>query len=113
MTGFGGSLSSLSSCPVSLPSPRAATEFSFFLAVPTLIAAGAYDLYKHRALLDAGDLGIFGAGFVVSFVSAFLCVRWLLRYIAAHDFTVFAWYRIVFGIVVLATAYTGLVSWSA
>lgn len=94
-------------------SRRAATEFSFFLAVPTLIAAGAYDLYKHRALLDAGDLGIFGAGFVVSFVSAFLCVRWLLRYIAAHDFTVFAWYRIVFGIVVLATAYTGLVSWSA
>jgi len=94
-------------------SRRAATEFSFFLAVPTLIAAGAYDFYKHRSLLDAGDLGIFGVGFVVSFVSAFFCVRWLLRYIAAHDFSAFAWYRIVFGLVVLATAYTGLVSWSA
>jgi len=94
-------------------SRRAATEFSFFLAVPTLIAAGAYDLFKHRALLDAADLGPFAAGFVVSFVSAFLCVRWLLRYIATHDFSAFAWYRIVFGIVVLATAYTGLVNWTA
>ena len=94
-------------------SRRAATEFSFFLAVPTLIAAGAYDLYKHRALLDAGDLGVFSAGFIVSFVSAFLCVRWLLRYIATHDFSAFAWYRIAFGIVVLATGYTGLVNWSA
>ncbi len=93
-------------------SRRAATEFSFFLAVPTLIAAGGYDLYKHRALLDASDLGPFGAGFVVSFVSAFFCVRWLLRYIATHDFSVFAWYRIVFGIIVLATAYTGLVNWT-
>jgi undecaprenyl-diphosphatase len=94
-------------------SRRAATEFSFFLAVPTLIAAGAYDFYKHRALLDAGDLGPFGVGFVVSFVSAFFCVRWLLRYIATHDFSVFAWYRIAFGMVVLATGYAKLVNWSA
>ena len=94
-------------------SRRAATEFSFFLAVPTLIAAGAYDLYKHRALLEAADLGIFTVGFVVSFVCAFLCVRWLLRYVTSHDFSVFAWYRIVFGAVVLATAYTGLVNWAA
>ena len=94
-------------------SRRAATEFSFFLAVPTLIAAGAYDFYKHRALLDTSDLGIFGAGFAVSFVSAFFCVRWLLRYIAAHDFSVFAWYRIIFGIVVLASAYAGVVAWTA
>jgi len=94
-------------------SRRAATEFSFFLAVPTLIAAGAYDLFKHRALLDVADLGPFGVGFVVSFVSAFFCVRWLLRYIATHDFSAFAWYRIVFGIIVLATAYTGLVNWTA
>ena len=93
-------------------SRRAATEFSFFLAVPTLIAAGAYDLYKHRALLDAGDLGIFSAGFVVSFVSAFLCVRWLLRYVATHDFSAFAWYRIAFGVIVLATGYAGIVDWS-
>src|SRR6478672_12749863 len=91
-------------------SRRAATEFSFFLAVPTLIAAGAYDFYKNRALFDAGDIGIFSVGLVTSFVSAFLCVRWLLRYIASHDFTVFAWYRIIFGVAVLAGAYRGLVS---
>ena len=93
-------------------SRRAATEFSFFLAVPTLIAAGAYDLLKHRALFHAQDLDLFGVGMVASFVSAFLCVRWLLRYIATHDFSVFAWYRIVFGVVVLATAYTGAVQWT-
>ena len=94
-------------------SRRAATEFSFFLAVPTLIAAGAYDFYKNRALFEAGDIGIFSVGIVTSFVSAFLCVRWLLRYIASHDFIAFAWYRIVFGVAVLAGAYSGVVSWSA
>ena len=94
-------------------SRRAATEFSFFLAVPTLVAAGAYDLYKNRALLHAEDLGPFAVGFFVSFVAAFLSVRWLLRYIVSHDFTLFAWYRIAFGIVVLVTAYAGLVTWTA
>ena len=94
-------------------SRRAATEFSFFLAVPTLIAAGAYDLLKHRDLLSAADLPVFGVGFVAAFVSAFVCVRWLIRYIATHDFTIFAWYRIVFGVIVLVTAATGLVVWSA
>ena len=94
-------------------SRRAATEFSFFLAVPTLCAAAAYDFYKHRALFDSADLGLFGLGTVVSFASAFLCIRWLLRYIMRHDFTLFAWYRIVFGLIVLATAYGGLVDWSA
>jgi undecaprenyl-diphosphatase len=93
-------------------SRRAATEFSFFLAVPTLIAAGAYDFYKHRALFVAADFGPVAVGFVVSFVSAFLCVRWLLRYIATHDFTVFAYYRIVFGGLVLLTGYAGIVDWS-
>ena len=93
-------------------SRRAATEFSFFLAVPTLIAAGAYDFYKNRALFDAGDLGIFAVDMAVSFASAFLCVRWLLRYIASHDFTFFAWYRIVFGLIVLATGYSGVVNWA-
>ena len=93
-------------------SRRAATEFSFFLAVPTLVAAGAYDFYKHRALFEAGDIGIFSVGFGVSFIAAFLCVRWLLRYIATHDFSVFAWYRIVFGAVVLVTAYAGVIDWS-
>ena len=92
-------------------SRKAATEFSFFLAVPTLIAAGAYQLYKERALLSVADLGMFGVGSVAAFVSAFLCVRWLLRFIATHDFTAFAWYRIVFGVVVLVTAYAGLVRW--
>jgi undecaprenyl-diphosphatase len=93
-------------------SRRAATEFSFFLAVPTLIAAGGYDLLKNRALFNVQDLGMFGVGMVASFVSAFFCVRWLLRYIATHDFSVFAWYRIVFGALVLLTAFTGLVDWS-
>jgi undecaprenyl-diphosphatase len=93
-------------------SRRAATEFSFFLAVPTLVAAGAYDFYKHRALFNPADLGMFSVGSVTAFVSAFLCVRWLLRYIATHDFRPFAWYRIAFGIVVLATAYGGIVDWS-
>jgi undecaprenyl-diphosphatase len=93
-------------------SRRVATEFSFFLAVPTLVAAGAYDFYKHRALFDVGDVGPFAVGFVVSFIAAFFCVRWLLRYIATHDFTAFAWYRIVFGVIVLATGSTGLVNWS-
>lgn len=94
-------------------SRRAATEFSFFLAVPTLMAAGAYDLIKNRALFSASDLGIFAVGMAVSFICAFACVRWLLRYIATHDFTIFAWYRIAFGLVVLATGHFGVVNWHA
>src|SRR5262245_52035302 len=93
-------------------SRKAATEFSFFLAVPTLIAAGIYDLYKHRELLSSDDLGTLAVGLVASFISAFFCVRWLLRYVAGHDFKPFAWYRIAFGVVVLATAYTGLINWT-
>ena len=93
-------------------SRRAATEFSFFLAVPVLFAASAYEFLKHRALFSSADLGMFGVGFAAAFASAFLCVRWLLRYIASHDFALFAWYRIVFGVVVLATAYWGLVDWT-
>jgi len=94
-------------------SRKAATEFSFFLAVPTLVAAGAYDFWKNRALFSVGDVGLFAVGSITAFVSAFLCVRWLLRYIATHDFTPFAWYRVAFGAAVLLTAYTGLVNWSA
>ncbi|MBK7765832.1 MAG: undecaprenyl-diphosphate phosphatase [Sulfuritalea sp.] len=94
-------------------SRKAATEFSFFLAVPTLMAASAYQLYKERHLLVMDDLGLWVVGFVASFVSAFLCVRWLLRFIATHDFTIFAWYRIIFGCVVLATWQLGLVDWSS
>lgn len=93
-------------------SRKAATEFSFFLAIPTLFAASAYELVKYRHLLSADDLGMFAVGGVASFVSAFIAVRGLLRYISRHDFSAFAWYRIGFGIIVLLTAYTGAVSWS-
>ena len=93
-------------------SRQAATEFSFFLAVPTLMAAGAYDSLKHRDLFSINDLGMWAVGFAASFVSAFLVIRWLIRYVATHDFRWFAWYRIAFGIVVLATAYFGWVSWT-
>ena len=91
------------------PSRKAATEFSFFLAIPTLIGAGAYSLCKERALLSAADLPLFAVGLVFSFLTAWLCVRWLLRYISTHSFMPFAWYRIAFGIVVLATAWLGWV----
>ena len=91
----------------------AATEFSFFLAVPTLCAAGAYDLWKNRALFSAADLDMFAVGLAVSFVSAFVVIRWLIRYVATHDFRWFAWYRILFGVLVLLTGYTGWISWSA
>jgi undecaprenyl-diphosphatase len=93
-------------------SRKAATEFSFFLAVPTLAAATAYQLWKGRDLLTWDDLGLWVVGFVSAFASAFLCVRWLLRYISTHDFTIFAWYRIAFGIIVLLTWQFGLVNWS-
>jgi undecaprenyl-diphosphatase len=92
-------------------SRRAATEFSFFLAVPTLLAAGAYDLWKNRALFAARDLPMFAVGLAAAFVSAFIVIRWLIRYVATHDFRPFAWYRIVFGAVVLLTAYFGWVNW--
>jgi undecaprenyl-diphosphatase len=93
-------------------SRKAATEFSFYLAIPTLIGAGAYSLFKERALLSAADVPLFLVGFVFSFIFAWLCVRWLLRYISSHSFTPFAWYRIAFGLVVLATAWSGLVVWA-
>jgi undecaprenyl-diphosphatase len=93
-------------------SRKAATEFSFFLAVPTLFAATFYSLYKERALLSFDDIGMWVVGFVSAFVSAFLCVRWLLRFISSHDFTPFAWYRIAFGVVVLATWQLDLVGWT-
>ena len=94
-------------------SRQAATEFSFFLAIPTLLIASAYQMVKERALFSAADLGWMSVGTAAAFVSAFLCVRWLLRYISRHDFTPFAWYRIAFGLVVLGTDYAGVVSWSA
>jgi undecaprenyl-diphosphatase len=93
-------------------SRKAATEFSFFLAVPTLFAAGAYDLYKQRDTLGWADLPLFGVGSVAALLSAFLCVRWLIRFVSGHDFRPFAWYRIAFGVVVLLTHGMGWVDWS-
>jgi undecaprenyl-diphosphatase len=93
-------------------SRQAAVDFSFFLGIPTLVGAGAYSLYKERALLSLADLPLFGVGLLFSFISAWICVRWLLRYISSHSFVPFAWYRIAFGIVVLATAWSGLVVWA-
>ena len=93
-------------------SRQTATDFSFFLAIPTLIGAGVYSLYKERALLSMADAPLFGVGLVFSFISAWLCVRWLLKFISSHSFVGFAYYRIVFGIVVLATAWSGLVVWA-
>jgi undecaprenyl-diphosphatase len=93
-------------------SRKCATDYSFFLAIPTLVGAGLYSLYKERALLSAADIPLFGVGLLFSFLSAWVCVRWLLRYISTHTFVVFAWYRIAFGLVVLLTAYTGVVTWA-
>jgi undecaprenyl-diphosphatase len=93
-------------------SRKAATEFSFFLAIPTLLGATLYSVLKDRELLSAADLPMFGLGGLAAFGSAFLCVRWLLRYISTHDFTFFAWYRIAFGVLVLVTWHFGWVVWA-
>ena len=93
-----------------------ATEFSFFLAIPVIAGATLYELVKLRHVLGEASWGGFGpalgVGFVVSFISAFICIRWLIRYVATHDFKIFAWYRIVFGVLVLVTSWTGVVKWS-
>jgi undecaprenyl-diphosphatase len=93
-------------------SRQAATEFSFFLAIPTLFGATIYSLYKERALLSVADFPMFGVGALAAFISAFFCVRWLLRYISSHDFMIFVWYRIVFGVLILISAATGWVVWA-
>jgi undecaprenyl-diphosphatase len=92
-------------------SRKAATEFSFFLGIPTLMGAGAYSVLKHRHLLSVADLPMFAVGLVFAFGSALLCIRWLIRFVSTHDFTVFAWYRIAFGALVLLTAWTGVAEW--
>lgn len=94
-------------------SRKAATDYSFYLAIPTLIGAGVYSLVKERALLSMADIPMFAVGLVVSFLAAWVCVRWLLRFIATHSFVGFAYYRIAFGLVVLATWWTGTVTWAA
>jgi undecaprenyl-diphosphatase len=94
-------------------SRKAATDFSFYLAIPTLIGAGVYSLYKERALLSMADLPMFSVGLVVSFISAWLCIRWLLKFIATHSFVGFAYYRIAFGLLVWLTAWQGWIKWAA
>ena len=94
-------------------SRKAATDFSFYLAIPTLIGAGVYSLIKERALLSMADLPMFAVGLIVSFLSAWWCIRWLLKFISTHSFVGFAYYRIVFGLIVLATAWSGTVKWTA
>ena len=93
-------------------SRKAATEFSFFLAIPTLLMATAYQLYKERALLSLEDLDMWIVGFLSAFLSAFICVRWLLRYIAHHDFIVFAWYRVIFGLIVILSWHYQWIEWT-
>ena len=93
-------------------SRKAAAEFSFFLAIPIMFAATFYDVYKNRAILEFNDIGMFAVGFIVAFFSALIAVRGLIRFISNHDFTVFAYYRIIFGCIILLTAYTGVVGWS-
>jgi undecaprenyl-diphosphatase len=92
---------------------RVATEFSFFLAIPIIVGATLYELIKHGHGVLAGTGGVLTVGTVAAFVSAFVCVRWLLRYLATHDFTVFAWYRIAFGMLVLVIGYSGELDWRA
>jgi undecaprenyl-diphosphatase len=94
-------------------SRQVATEFTFYLAIPTLGLASLYSLYKERSLLSMDDLGLWVVGMATAFIAAFACVRWLLRYVATHTFVPFAWYRIAFGLLVLATAWTGLVDWAS
>ncbi len=93
-------------------SRHAATEFSFFLGIPTLIGAGAYSLYKERAILSMADAPLFITGLILAFISAWICVRWLLRYVSTHDFVPFAWYRIAFGLLILITAHQGWIVWA-
>ena len=89
-----------------------ATEFAFFLAIPTLVGAGVYDTWKYRHLLSMADIPLFGVGLIVSFLSALLCVHWLIKFVASNTFVPFAYYRIVFGFVVLGTWYGGILKWA-
>ena len=93
-------------------SRKAATEFSFFLAMPTMVGAAVYSGYKYRDLFQPSDFMVFAVGFVVSFIFAMIAVRGLLKFIANHSYAVFAWYRIVFGLIILATWQFGWVDWA-
>ncbi len=92
-------------------SRTAAAEFSFFLGIPVLMGAGLLDMYKHRHVMAGDDYLVLGVGMIVAFISALLVIRALIRYVSTHDFTVFAWYRIAFGLLILLTAWQGWVHW--
>jgi undecaprenyl-diphosphatase len=94
-------------------SRNVATEFSFFLGVPTLAAASVYSLWKERALLSSADIPVFAVGMVVSFIVALVVIRWLIRFVATHSLRVFAWYRLAFGALILAAGALGWVQWPA
>jgi len=91
---------------------KVATEFSFFLAIPIIFGATLYELARDWKSLTVDSLGLFMVGLVAAFISAFVCIRWLLRYVATHDFTAFAWYRIGFGLLILIVGYSGGLSWA-
>ena len=93
-------------------SRKAATEFSFFLAMPTMVGAAVYSGYKYRDLFQPSDLPVFAVGFVVSFIFAMIAVRSLLKFIGSHSYAAFAWYRIGFGLLILATWQFGMIDWS-
>jgi undecaprenyl-diphosphatase len=93
-------------------SRNVATEFSFFLGVPTLATASLYSLWKDRALLSSDDIPAFAIGLVVSFVVALIVIRWLIRFVATNTLVVFAWYRIAFGVLILASGYFGWINWT-
>ncbi|POA20806.1 undecaprenyl-diphosphatase [Pseudomonas sp. FW300-N1A1] len=94
-------------------SRKTATEFSFFLAMPTMVGAAVYSGYKYRDLFQAADLPVFAIGFVTAFIFAMIAVKGLLKFIASHSYAAFAWYRIAFGLVILATWQFGVVDWAA
>ena len=94
-------------------SRKTATEFSFFLAMPTMVGAAVYSGYKYRELFQSGDLPVFAIGFVTSFIFAMIAVRALLKFIASHSYVAFAWYRILFGLLILATWQFSLIDWSS
>ena len=94
-------------------SRKTATEFSFFLAMPTMVGAAVYSGYKYRDLFQPADLPVFAVGFVTSFIFAMIAVKGLLKFIANHSYAAFAWYRIVFGLLILATWKFGWINWAA
>ncbi|MCP1506404.1 undecaprenyl-diphosphatase [Pseudomonas marginalis] len=94
-------------------SRKTATEFSFFLAMPTMVGAAVYSGYKYRDLFQPADLPVFALGFVTSFIFAMIAVKGLLKFIANHSYAAFAWYRIAFGLLILATWQFGWIDWAA